>query len=162
MNILEELVLKHGKALHNFGYSLTNSEEETEDLMQDTWIKCINYQTLLMTMAEAKQRSWLFSVLKNRFLDIRRKQKLQRNILSQAISGCYSSTDNQNWEQYLSLLEPLEKNIVLHRYWLGLNSRQISEKLQIPEGTVRWRLKAALQKIKTNISQSMKEEECLL
>lgn len=159
---LERFIAQHERALHNFALSLTKSEDESDDLLQETWIKSMGYQAMLENMTEQKQRSWLFTVLKNRWLDILRHRKLGRMINSQIDNIPTVTPSSYQWEPHLAKLPDLEREIVHKRFWMEQNSRQISEEMGIPEGTVRWRLKLAMDKLKTLVLQSKKEEQCLL
>lgn len=160
---MSSFVTEHERALFNFALQLTRSEDEADDLLQDTWLRCLIHQQLLSTLSVPKQRSWLFTVLKNRWLDICRHRKLEQLMNSQRqptvpqISLPLGQVDAQ-----LDKLPPLEREIVRQRFWLERNSREIGEDLGIPEGTVRWRLKAAMDKLRTYLEQSAKEERCQL
>jgi len=162
MNDLDEFVRLHERPLHNFALQLTRSADDAEDLLQDTWIKCLIHQPMLAGMSTQKQRSWLFSVLKNRWLDICRHRKLERLAECQPVRQHQDSFPAHRMAPHLDKLPDLERDIVHRKYWLGCNSRQIAADLGIPEGTVRWRLKLALEKLKNMLLQSDKEELCPL
>lgn len=159
---MQDFIELHERALFRFAMQLTRSEDESEDLLQDTWIKCMAFQQMLETMTEQKQRSWLFTVLKNRWLDICRKRKLEQMVSSQAPRLVVETMPVYRLDQHLEKLPEIEREIVHQKYWLGSNSREIASDLNIPEGTVRWRLKLALEKLKKMVEQSEKEERCLL
>lgn len=159
---LGSFVELHERALHSFALSLTKSEDESADLLQDTWIKCMGFGTMLENMTEQKQRSWLFTVLKNRWLDILRRRKLERLLRAQINPLPAVKTSAFQFEPLLHKLPEEERKIVVKRYWQGLNSRQIALELDLPEGTVRWKLKLALDKLKKMVMQSNKEEQCQL
>ena len=155
---LDDFVHEHERALLNFALHLTKNEDDAYDLLQDTWLKCIAFQQMLSNLSVEKQRSWLFTVLKNRWLDICRHRKLER--ISDTTYEVAAPTVNPVYhlEAYLDKLPPLERDIVHHKFWLGENSHQMSEVMGIPEGTVRWRLKQGMDKLRTYIEQSDKEE----
>jgi RNA polymerase sigma-70 factor (ECF subfamily) len=159
---LQEFIGKHERALTNFALQLTRNEDDADDLLQDTWLKCLAHQNTLENMTEQKQRSWLFTVLKNRWLDVCRHRKLERMHASQSVSNPAAPFSSLHMEVHLDKLPPLEQRIVKQKYWMDMNSRQIAAELGIPEGTVRWRLKLALEKLKESVEQSQKEEKCLL
>jgi len=152
---MPSFVNEHERALYNFAMQLTRSEDEARDLLQDTWLKCLLHQQLLITLPVPKQRSWLFTVLKNRWLDICRRRKLER--LTQSTAE-YTAHAMQiplfGMDAHLEKLPAIEKEIVRQRFWLERNSREIAETLGIPEGTVRWRLKRAMDKLRRYIEQS--------
>jgi RNA polymerase sigma-70 factor, ECF subfamily len=159
---LDNFVHEHEKALRNFAVYLTRSEDEAEDLIQDTWMKCITFQQMLESMTSQKQRSWLFTVLKNRWLDILRKRKLEGLAQAEMKAPVTNAVPVYQLEVHLDKLPPLEREIIRLRFWQGYNSRQISEEMGIPEGTVRWRLKLGMDKMKNFIEKSDKEERCQL
>jgi RNA polymerase sigma-70 factor (ECF subfamily) len=159
---LQDLVREHEQAMFNFAMQLTRSEDDSYDLLQDTWIKCMVHQQMLIGMTVPKQRSWLFTVLKNRWVDICRKRKLEQNLQSQVERPVTNPAPVLDISRHLDKLPELEQQIVRLRFWEQLNSREISEKLDIPEGTVRWRLKQALDQLRRYIEKSDKEERCQL
>lgn len=159
---LNEFVLLHRRALFNFALQLTRSEDDADDLLQETWIKCVVHQQMLVALTEQKQRSWLFTVLKNRWLDICRHRKLEQMLPLQRDPVAPAVTPVYQFDEHLDKLPALEQEIVRQRFWQERNSREIAEDLGIPEGTVRWRLKAAMDKLRRYIEQRDKEERCLL
>ncbi|MBI2994338.1 MAG: RNA polymerase sigma factor [Gammaproteobacteria bacterium] len=58
-------------------------------------------------------------------------------------------SDEQDYVR--ALLETLsedEQNMLLLRYWIGLNHREVAETMNLPEGTVRRRCAAAIQQLR--------------
>lgn len=159
---LQDFIREHERALYGFALQLTRSEDDADDLLQDTWIKALTHLGMLENLTVQKQRSWLFTVLKNRWLDICRRRKLERLHSAQIPQPVSAPFSTLQLDTHLDELTALEREIVQQRFWLGLNSREIATQLKIPEGTVRWRLKLALDKLRNSITQSKKEERCLL
>jgi DNA-directed RNA polymerase specialized sigma24 family protein len=60
----------------------------------------------------------------------------------------------------LAGLEPGDREIVILRYFLEMNSREIGEMLQVPEGTVRSRLLRCRQQLAERLSQWRPDGEC--
>ncbi len=151
MESIEDMVSNHESALRSFAMNLTNSEALTEDLMQDTWLKSLSYSFLLLTMPKTKQRSWLFSVLKNRFYDICRRNKRERIKLEE--KEFYSPQEIReiiNWEPYLSFLKDKEREIITLRFWKGLNSKEIGNQLDMSDNTVRWHMSNGLKTLRNS------------
>ncbi len=159
---LQDFIREHERALTGFALQLTRSEDDADDLLQDTWIKALTHQSLLENLSVQKQRSWLFTVLKNRWLDICRRRKLEQLHNAQLPLPVSAPFSSHQLDAHLDKLPALEREIVQQRFWMGNNSREIASELGIPEGTVRWRLKLALDKLRKSITQSEKEERCLL
>ncbi len=162
MNTFEKLITDHSQSLFNYAKTLARTEDLAEDLVQETWLKSTPYLMMLEGMTFQKQRSWLFSVLKNRFLDIRRHQKLEQLKYHQPACRTMVSEPGFLLERHLDHLPPLDKEIVYRRYWLGYNSREIAREMGLPQGTIRWRLKEALDTLRKIIKPILeKEESCL-
>lgn len=159
---LDDFVRTHERALLNFALQLTRNEDDAFDLLQDTWVKCLTFQQMLQQLSTQKQRSWLFTVLKNRWLDICRHRKLERLANANHDTPLTTVTPKYHLEAHLDKLPALERDIVRYKYWLGMNSREISDELGVPEGTVRWRLKQGMDKLRNYLEQSDKEELCQL
>lgn len=159
---LQDIVECHEQALHNFALQLTKSADDADDLVQDTWLKSRLYLHLLGNLAEQKQRSWLFTVLKNRWIDICRKRKLELQALKNVVPIPTLKYPAYKLEVFLQELPPVQQEIIQMKYWMGYNSRQISSELGIPEGTIRWWLKQAMDTLRQSILRSNKEEQCLL
>ncbi|WP_175443127.1 RNA polymerase sigma factor [Halofilum ochraceum] len=54
----------------------------------------------------------------------------------------------------LTLLDPSEQNLLLMRYWLGMTHREVAEVLECPEGTVRRRAAALLQRLQETFDET--------
>ncbi|HPM00613.1 MAG TPA: RNA polymerase sigma factor [Candidatus Cloacimonadota bacterium] len=154
MKDIEEIINEHEDALMGFAISLTHSEALAEDLIQDTWLKSLSYSFMLSSLPSNKQRSWLFSVLKNRFYDICRQNKREKLKLEE--KEYFSPQEVKeiiNWEPYLTVLPEKEREIIRLRFWDGLNSKEIGSRLKISDSTVRWHLSNGLKTLKNNVER---------
>lgn len=151
MNPIDEMIGNHEEALKAFALSLTHSESLTDDLMQETWLKSMTFSYMLQSLPLNKQKNWLFSVLKNLFFDHCRRLKRERQKLEE--KEFYSQQEIKeiiNWEPYLNLLPDKEREIILLKFWKGLNSKEIASLLSISDSTVRWHLSNGLKTLRNN------------
>ncbi|AFV10861.1 DNA-directed RNA polymerase specialized sigma subunit, sigma24-like protein [Thermacetogenium phaeum DSM 12270] len=58
----------------------------------------------------------------------------------------------------LSLLPTLNQEVAYYRFYRGMNCREISEVLEIPEGTVKSRLKRALELVADYLKKEASKE----
>ncbi len=154
MKNIDEIISEHEDALRSFARSLSNSDDIADDLVQDTWLKSLNHYYLLSNLPEKKQRSWLFSVLKNRFYDLCRQKKREKLKLDE--KEYFSPSEIKeiiNWEPFLNLLPEKEKKIIYLRFWQGKNSREIGEELRLSDSTVRWHLSNGLKTLRNNVEK---------
>jgi RNA polymerase sigma-70 factor (ECF subfamily) len=69
----EELALPHIDSLYNFALKLTGNVTEAEDLVQETYLKA--YRFFHKYKKNTYIKAWLFSILKNTFINIYRRKK---------------------------------------------------------------------------------------
>lgn len=89
---------------------------------------------------------------------------LKRSMGKQRAMYCYDALEDVTYEQDFSddtdeklyaalrakiaMLSSLYRDIIILYYYDGLSTRQIADKLNVPEGTVTWRLSEARKKLK--------------
>jgi RNA polymerase sigma-70 factor (ECF subfamily) len=93
---------------------------------QQRWVSFENNGTVLDTSIVAQLSS----------IDMQLEEALERNENRQAI-----------WEA-LSRLSPEQRAAVVMRYYLNLSLEEIAEQSDAPTGTVKWRLHAALKRLR--------------
>ncbi|HEX4340866.1 MAG TPA: sigma-70 family RNA polymerase sigma factor [Polyangiaceae bacterium] len=68
----EDTILSHMDSLFNFAWRLSGDGSAAEDLVQETLVRAISSTT---AVEEASLRAWLFRVLRNLFIDQRRRDR---------------------------------------------------------------------------------------
>ena len=137
----------------------TFSDEEAAELSQEILYTAV--RELPRLRDESRFEPWLWSLAQNVAKSFRRKQGKQRAMFSYDIPedlAYEEDTDSENEELY-ALFAPencdavghIQRNHLLY-YYDGLSTKQISEHLKIPEGTVTWRLSEARNKLKKECS----------
>lgn len=67
------LLLEQASALYNFARYLCRDPAEAEDLVQDAFARALNAQASFVVGSNV--RAWLFRILRNTFLDTKRRQR---------------------------------------------------------------------------------------
>ena len=138
-----------------FACSLTQGLSEAEDLTQNAFIRAMSSLQLLEILSESQRKSWLFTVVKNLFLDDIRKKKTHRDwVESEWKADEFDESldgDIRRWdlERYLDRLPEHQRTILVKRYWLSMSSREIGQTLNMPPATVRYHLAEAVNQLKT-------------
>lgn len=163
----EIIYLETNNKLYNYIFSLSDSlnNEDCIELVQDTYIQ-VNKK--IDTLKDSKAfTSWMFMIAKNktiRYLDKTKKEVL----LSEDGQGIFElqyETDidllpqelldsKENQRMILDILESLpkeQKEVIYLRYYNGLSVKQIAEKLNISDGTVKSRLNYGRKKIQVEV-----------
>jgi RNA polymerase sigma-70 factor (ECF subfamily) len=149
---IDELYEQYEQPLLRFARSLTGNREEAEDLAQETFLRAINYISLLGTLSGPQVKSWLFKVLKNCLIDKKRKEKYE--VLSEpGEDGSEYSIEAEVesrllTQQALSYLPEKSRDILYKRYYLNMTSQEIARILSIPAPTVRYHLHMAINLLK--------------
>lgn len=148
----EELVTRYSRRVYNVAYQFTGRHEEAEDLTQEIFLKI--YRSLGTFDLDAAFLPWLIRVSKNMCVDHYRKRRRERLLVHgnwEKITNvaCTRSNPYQktfNRERRMILLRALEqippdlKAVVILRDLQGLTYQEISESMDLPEGTVKSRL----------------------
>lgn len=75
MNCLINAWQQHESELHGWLQKQTNNPQQSEDLLQDVFVKALQHKERFCSLDDA--RSWLFTIAKNTLIDAGRKQSPQ-------------------------------------------------------------------------------------
>jgi RNA polymerase sigma-70 factor, ECF subfamily len=152
-----EEAIPHMNFLYSFARHLTNDPDDSDDLVQDTYLKAFRFWDKYEKGTNI--RAWLFRIMKNSYINRYRKESKEPNTVDfDEIQEFYTtlkaeSSDDQNLEKKIfngilddevaSALEELPpdfKTVVILCDIEGLSYEEIAEFVDIPVGTVRSRL----------------------
>jgi len=165
--LFNELVHRYERELYNYLRRYVGNAEMAEDVFQATFLlvhlKCKQFER------GRKFRPWLYAVATNSAIDAQRRDKrhkavsLDRTGTSRAdepkLADLLISDDpdpllqasrleHGEWvQQALDELSDQMRSVVTLVYYQGLKYREAAEVLEIPVGTVKSRLHAAIQKL---------------
>ena len=91
--------------LHRYAVSLAHSTDQADDLLQETFSRAMANAALLARLDDDQCRAWLFRVLRNRFLDLRRQDRRSDQLVRHLA--------NQAWGELDDPMIPLEWLAVL-------------------------------------------------
>lgn len=148
-----------------YGYAVnhTYSGEEAEELAQEILYTAV--RELPKLKDEEKFEPWLWGIASNVTKSFRRFMGKQRAMYSYDTleSLTYEEEFSESQEEVydalrtrIAMLSALYRDIIVLYYYDDLSVKQISERLNIPEGTVTWRLSEARRKLKKECD-NMKE-----
>lgn len=150
-DILENYVEK----VYGYAASRTSSREEADELAQEILFTAV--RELPKLKQEDRFEPWLWGIAKNVTKSFRRSLGKQRAMYS------YDTLEKLPYEEErfddqeevyellrreIAMLSARYRDIIVLYYYDGLSTKTISERLDIPEGTVRWRLTEARRKLK--------------
>lgn len=149
--------------IYKFALSRTFSEDEADELSQEILLTAVT--ALPKLRDESRLEPWLWSLAANTARAYRRSKGKQRamfvynapeSLLEEAVLDDNSEELYAQLREKIVMLSKMYREIVILHYYDGLSTKQISEQLNIPLGTVTWRLSEARNKLKKEY-ESMEE-----
>jgi len=146
---------RHKLPLFALARGMLRSTAEAEDLLHDVfleaWRRCADY-----SLERGSVRAWLILRTRSRALDRikaagRRPAAAERASMPDEPSTAHAAVetiDQGRLRQLLVQMPEAQQQVVLLGYFEGLSSAEISERLQIPIGTVKSRTRAALESLR--------------
>lgn len=141
--------------VYGWSVSHTFSCDEADELSQEILLTAL--RKLPGLRDDSRFEPWLWSIAKNTERSFRRSRGMTRLLVSidlipEMPDEPDDSVEVEETESQLRLsisrLSALYREIIILYYYDGLSTKNISERLGIPEGTVTWRLSEARRKLK--------------
>ncbi len=165
------LYAKYKTSLFNFLYRLSGSKETAEELHQETFLKVANKRDTYRT--DAKFSTWLYSIARNLAFDAKRRAKYRNHTsLDQPIKENGTSLVERiadehpdparesvskrlqlDLEQAIASLPEDQREVFLLREYSGLRFQEIAEITGAKEGTVKSRMRYALESLQESLSR---------
>ena len=152
----EEKYYLYSQQLFNVAYGYTRNVQETEDILQNVFIKFLEYNKEFKTSND--ELYWLIRVTINESINFVKSSHKKKIVLSDEI---VLSTSDQTKEEvdkvlinsFIDLLPEKYKTVLILFYFQKLKTAEISELLNINEATVRKRLERARSLLKTKMEE---------
>ena len=165
---ISELYDRYGRLVFSLAIKIvgdsTVAEEITQDVFVQVWNKAGSFRP-----ESGKVISWLSSVARYRAIDVLRRQNvrpeghhvsLDDGLLEEDKEAAVEpavelSIERQRTRHALQQLPPDQREALQLAYFQGLTQQQIAEVLQEPLGTIKTRIRLAMQKLR----QALADEE---
>lgn len=158
--IFEEEFLPHADALTNFAYYLSQDEADSEDLVQDTFIKA--YKAAESYQLGTNSKAWLFRIMKNTFINEYKRRKRRGQTVDYEEIITYHDEEDSPLTSYTDLRTEIFGSMMGDEMMIAINELPIDYRtililcyveefqyeelaaiFEIPIGTVRSRLARA-------------------
>ncbi|MFH1421918.1 MAG: RNA polymerase sigma factor [Planctomycetota bacterium] len=155
MNI-ENLHKEYGKML--FGYLIAQTGDYTaaEDIFQETFLRIQRYGKSFE--GTGSEKNYLFQIARNIYYDWLKQHKTEgQDMLDNIEVNSDPANSAENKDIRLTVAECVhklpdkEREVLLLKEYENLKINQIANQLNIPEGTVKTRLRSALQTLKKRL-----------
>ncbi|MGX8176388.1 RNA polymerase sigma factor [Exiguobacterium artemiae] len=153
---LEVLYDKYERLLFSFAHRFTNNDRLSEEVIQEVWMKIWNGRVDFNT-DKGKFSSWILTITRNAALDCLRREKRQPTIEVEERDGGYDEPVERTVIQRetatevrdaVNELKPDQQELIELVYFKGLTQQQISDQLNMPLGTVKTRIRSAIQALR--------------
>jgi RNA polymerase sigma-70 factor (ECF subfamily) len=141
-NALQQLVRRWQKRLWAHAFRLTRDRDVAWDISQQSWLGII--KGLGKLNDPAKFKAWAYQITTNKSIDWIKTQANERHVQVEFIDDCPAAVRSDTGvTDLLEQLDVAKKTILRLRYFEELSIAEISAVLKIPPGTVKSRLHAA-------------------
>jgi RNA polymerase sigma-70 factor, ECF subfamily len=141
------LVAEHHRAVYQYAYRLTGSVQDAEDLTQHVFL--VAQANLGNLRNVGNVLSWLFTILRNRFLKDRQRRRpvlatdIQLNAETVPAAPLREGIDQERLQEALNQLPEVSRVVLVMFYFEDCSYLQIADQLRVPIGTVMSRLARA-------------------
>lgn len=143
-----QMLVSNRQIMRGFAINFTRNVEDAEDLIQDTLLKALKYKDRFEDGTNFK--GWLYTIMRNIFLNNCKKQKIGRNIFAQVSASQMDFRVNSDNNVYRQINEgDIRKAINALKDDLripfemaseGYLYEEIAETMAVPTGTIKSRI----------------------
>jgi RNA polymerase sigma-70 factor, ECF subfamily len=168
---LEELYSRYSTSVYSLARFMLRqealAEEASQDIFLNIWLKASSYNP-----ERGEPRAWIMSVAHHKVVDIIRSRRRNINMtdpkdyetLDLLPSGQMSTADEaelnlerERIRRALTILPEAQREVIVLAYFHGLSQSEIAERLGQPLGTVKTRVRLAMQKLRAELEEDSSE-----
>lgn len=149
--VFEELYRKYATDVLRVSYFYLGDRQKAEDVTQDVFVKLL---TTGPELEEGKEKAWLLKVAVNRCRDVWRAGWVKRVVLGspqlELIPDERAVDERLEKQELMKAIHALPaqfREVILLHYYQGYGIAEISEMLNLPEGTISSRLSRGRKKL---------------
>ena len=149
--LIEAQLIADYKKLYRLAYSYVHNENDALDIVQESAYKAIKNSHSLKNPQYVG--TWLYRIVINESSSFLRKHKQQMVELYEADGETEDQYTDFDLRQALNSLDPLDKTVVVLRFFEGMQLNQIAEAMDENLNTVKSRLYRSLKKLKLSLAK---------
>jgi RNA polymerase sigma-70 factor (ECF subfamily) len=140
---------RHCRAACSLSYRMTGAKQAAEDLTQDAFLKVWRSASIYRAH-RGSVRTWILTIVHNRGVDrfrsSARRRRTREKALALAPGSQPSEAFSEAWSNHQRDREQREVLSLIH--FSGLTKVEVSERLGLPVGTVKGRVRLGLRKLR--------------
>jgi RNA polymerase sigma-70 factor (ECF subfamily) len=150
---------RHSRAAFSLAYRMMGERQAAEDLTQEAFIK-VWRGAASYRLGRGSVRTWILSIVHNRGIDQLRSRASRRRTQdkveasaptsepSEAFAETWRNSQREQVREALNTLPQEQLEILELAYFSGYTHVEIAERLDLPLGTVKGRMRLGLRKIR--------------
>ncbi len=160
VDALGELYDRYNRLVFSLAFFMVGDHATAEEITQDAftrlWEQAVNYRP-----EQAKVKTWLISIARNRTIDELRRRKarpspvLLEDVWQDSESNLEDTVDGRadssRVREALAELPAEQRKVLVMAYFGGYSQTEISTALTLPLGTVKTRMRLAMQKLRQSL-----------
>lgn len=162
-NALATLYERHASLLLGLALRIVREKREAEDLLHDVFLEAWR-SARDFDPKRGRVRTWLAIRMRSRALDLQKSARVSRNtgdggleLLVDDADG--SSPDHGRVRTALAALGQDQRRVLELAYFEGLSCTEIAERVAIPVGTVKSRIAAGLDRLRSGLVATRRTEK---
>jgi RNA polymerase sigma-70 factor (ECF subfamily) len=153
---LASLYDRHAKVLLGLAMRIVRDRREAEDLLHDVFLEAWR-SAKDFDPKRGRARTWLAIRMRSRALDHQKSARVSRNAGDAGLDVLvddreHASPDHARVRAALMELGADQRRVLELAYFEGLSATEIAERISIPVGTVKSRIAAGLDRLRTGLS----------
>jgi RNA polymerase sigma-70 factor (ECF subfamily) len=123
-----------------------------EDGCSKAWLAAWSNREMLEAMHPSAMKAWLYSVARNRIIDIKRRERRFEDDVEIELSHIDDSVaDKLTVSSAVEMLPPKIREVIQMKYYKMMNSSEIGKALNAPPSTVRKKLSIGINMLRNII-----------
>jgi RNA polymerase sigma-70 factor (ECF subfamily) len=164
---VEELYARYSGPLYSLAYQVTGAERFAQDVVQEVFV-AVWREAGRFDPARGAVASWLFSMGRHKAIDLVRREANIRKRTADVDLEFHEADDDVDREVWSRIqrdrvreaieeLTPAQREALEMAFFQGLTHVEVSERLGIPLGTAKTRIRSALLKLRDLLGDSVSE-----
>ena len=151
-----ELIERYKDKIFNFVIRYLSSREDSEDITEDIFIK-VYFKIDKFDKNKGSFKTWLFKIAKNTIYNKLKERKMVKisydDIYSDKEDIDLNIENNEIIQNAINKLKKDQKTIILLYYMEGLKYREIAKTLNMPENTIKTKIRRAKEILKNELNE---------
>jgi RNA polymerase sigma-70 factor, ECF subfamily len=164
---VEALYARYSGPLYSLAYQVTGAERFAQDVVQEVFVALWRDATRF-DPAKGALAPWLFSLARHKAIDLVRREANIRKRTADVDLEFHEAADDVDHETWLNFrrervreaiegLTPVQREALELAFFQGLTHVEVSDRLGIPLGTAKTRIRSALLRLRDILGDSVSE-----